>query len=37
LTSHLSLSVGGPWNVLGVMLAGNRSIQWSNGTIWRKL
>jgi hypothetical protein len=27
--------VGGPWNMLGVILPDNR-IQWSNGTDWRK-
>jgi hypothetical protein len=35
LTSNISISVGGPWNMLGVILPDNR-IQWSNGTDWRK-
>jgi hypothetical protein len=35
LTSNFSISVGGPWNMLGVILPDNR-IQWSNGTDWRK-
>jgi hypothetical protein len=35
LSSNATLSVGAPWNMLGVILPGNR-IQWSNGTIWRK-
>jgi hypothetical protein len=35
LTSNISMSVGGPWNMVGVVLPDGR-IQWSNGTIWRK-
>jgi hypothetical protein len=35
LSSNVTLSVGAPWNMLGVILPDN-SIQWSNGTIWRK-
>ena len=35
LSSSATLSVGAPWNMLGVILPDNR-IQWSNGTIWRK-
>jgi hypothetical protein len=35
LSSNASLSVGAPWNMLGVILPDNR-IQWSNGTVWRK-
>jgi hypothetical protein len=35
LSSNVTLSVGAPWNMLGVILPDNR-IQWSNGTIWRK-
>jgi len=35
LSSNATLSVGAPWNMLGVILPDNR-IQWSNGTIWRK-
>ena len=37
LTSHISLSVGPTWNMLGTIVsADNRVIQWSNGTAWRK-
>ena len=35
VTSDISLSVGGPWNMLGVVLPDNE-IQWSNGTEWQK-
>ena len=35
LSSNISLSVGAPWNMLGVILPDNR-IQWSNGTMWQK-
>jgi hypothetical protein len=35
LTSSVTLGVGAPWNMLGVIEPGNR-IQWSNGTQWRK-
>jgi hypothetical protein len=35
VTSNISLSVGGPWNMLGVVLPDNE-IQWSNGTEWQK-
>jgi hypothetical protein len=35
LSSNTTLSVGAPWNMLGVILPDNR-IQWSNGTVWRK-
>ena len=35
LSSNATLSVGAPWNMLGVILPENR-IQWSNGTVWRK-
>ena len=38
LTSPTSLSAGPIWNMLGVIVtADSRTIQWSNGTIWRKL
>ena len=38
LTSHMSLSLGPVWNMLGVIVApDNRVIQWSNGTNWRKV
>ncbi len=36
LTSDTTISGGPPWNALGVILP-DHSIQWSNGTIWRKL
>ena len=36
LTSNISLSAGPPWNMLGVILPDNGTIQWSNGTRWRK-
>jgi hypothetical protein len=35
LSSNVTLSVGAPWNMLGVIEPDN-SIQWSNGTVWRK-
>jgi hypothetical protein len=35
LSSNSTLSVGAPWNMLGVIEPDNR-IQWSNGTQWRK-
>ncbi len=35
LSSNSTLSVGAPWNMLGVVEQGNR-IQWSNGTQWQK-
>jgi hypothetical protein len=35
LSSNKTLSVGAPWNMLGVILPDNR-IQWSNGTIWSR-
>ena len=34
LTSDTTLSVGGPWNMLGVVFG--PSIEWSNGTKWLK-
>ena len=34
LTSDTTLSVGGPWNMLGVVYGS--SIEWSNGTKWLK-
>lgn len=34
LTSDMTLSVGGPWNMLGVIYG--PSIEWSNGTKWLK-
>jgi hypothetical protein len=35
LTSDITLSAGPPWNTLGVILR-DHSIQWSDGTHWRK-
>jgi hypothetical protein len=35
ITSNISISMGPPWNMLGVV-APDSSIQWSNGTEWRK-
>jgi hypothetical protein len=35
LTSNTTLSVGGPWNMLGTVVPDGR-IQWSNGTVWSK-
>jgi hypothetical protein len=35
LTSNTSMSVGGPWNMVGVVVPDGR-IQWSNGTVWSK-
>jgi hypothetical protein len=35
ITSDITLSVGPPWNSIGVVLP-DHSIQWSNGTHWRK-
>src|SRR3954454_24497440 len=36
LTSNISLSAGPPWNMLGVVSADARTIDWSNGTRWSK-
>lgn len=35
LTSNTTMSVGGPWNMVGVVVPDGR-IQWSNGTVWTK-
>jgi hypothetical protein len=35
LTSDISVSAGPPWNSLGLIMP-DHSIQWSNGTQWRK-
>jgi hypothetical protein len=35
VTSNISISMGPPWNMLGVVAPDN-AIQWSNGTEWRK-
>jgi hypothetical protein len=34
LTSHMTLTMGPPWNNLGTIYGG--AIQWSNGTRWAK-
>ena len=36
VTSNVSLSAGPPWNMLGTISADARTIDWSNGTQWRK-
>jgi hypothetical protein len=36
VTSNISLSAGPPWNMLGTISADARTIDWSNGTQWRK-
>jgi hypothetical protein len=36
LTSNISVSAGPPWNMLGTISADARTIDWSNGTQWRK-
>jgi hypothetical protein len=33
--SPISISMG-PWNMMGVVQEDSRTIQWSNGTEWRK-
>jgi hypothetical protein len=35
VTSDITLSAGPPWNSIGVVMP-DHSIQWSNGTHWRK-
>jgi hypothetical protein len=35
VSSNITLSVGAPWNMLGVIQP-DHAIQWSNGTLWRK-
>lgn len=35
LTSDVTISGGPPWNAIGIVLP-DHSIQWSNGTLWRK-
>lgn len=36
LTSNISVSAGPPWNMLGVISADGKTINWSNGSEWRK-
>jgi hypothetical protein len=36
VTSNISISAGPPWNMLGTISGDTRTIDWSNGTQWRK-
>ena len=36
LTSNISISAGPPWNMLGVISGDGKTIDWSNGSQWRK-
>lgn len=36
LTSNITISMGPPWNMLGVISNNNRTVEWSNGTQWQK-
>ncbi len=36
LTSAITISMGPPWNMLGVISNQNRMVEWSNGTQWQK-
>lgn len=36
VTSEMTLSLGPPWNTLGIILPDNRTIEWSAGTKWRR-
>ena len=36
MTSPTIMSVGAPWNMIGEVLPDHHTIQWSNGTDWRK-
>jgi hypothetical protein len=36
LTSSISVSLGPPWNTIGIISADGRTIEWSAGTRWRK-
>jgi hypothetical protein len=36
LTSNITVSLGAPWNTIGVISADARTIEWSAGTRWRK-
>jgi hypothetical protein len=36
VTSPISISAGPPWNMLGTISGDSRTIDWSNGTQWRK-
>jgi hypothetical protein len=36
VTSNESVSVAAPWNMIGTILADQRTIQWAAGTRWQK-
>lgn len=36
VTSNITISMGPPWNMLGVISNNNRQVEWSNGTKWMK-
>ena len=36
VTSQISVSAGPPWNMLGTISPDARTIDWSNGTQWKK-
>jgi hypothetical protein len=36
LTSPVSVSMGPPWNMLGTIAADAKTIDWTNGTQWKK-
>jgi hypothetical protein len=36
VTSKISVSLGPPWNTLGIILPDNKTIEWSAGTKWLK-
>ena len=36
VTSAISISMGPPWNMLGTIADGGKTIEWTNGTQWKK-
>jgi hypothetical protein len=36
VTSPVSISMGPPWNMLGTIAGDAKSIDWTNGTQWKK-
>jgi hypothetical protein len=36
VTSNISISMGPPWNMLGTIAEGAKTIEWTNGTQWKK-
>jgi hypothetical protein len=36
VTSRISVTLGPPWNTLGIILPDNKTIEWSAGTKWLK-